>query len=74
MEIKIATEEEKEFKEKIVETIMPIAINMTENQIRTIIQNVEKTNEDLPAGFAAMLFEQIFINKNNSLNKTLSKK
>ena len=38
-------EEEKEFKEKIVETIMPIAINMTENQIRTIIQNVEKTNE-----------------------------
>ena len=67
-------EEEKEFKQKIVETIMPIANNMTENQIRTIIQNVEKTNEDLPAGFAAMLFEQIFINKNNSLNKTLSKK
>ncbi|QKE28748.1 hypothetical protein AACT_1590 [Arcobacter acticola] len=67
-------EEEKEFKQKIVETIMPIAKNMTENQIRTIIQNVEKTNEDLPAGFAVMLFEQIFINKNNSLNKTLSKK
>ncbi|WP_368030063.1 hypothetical protein [Arcobacter sp. s6] len=62
-------EEEKEFRQKIVETIMPVARNMTENQIRTIIQNVEKTNEDLPRGFGAMLFEQIIINKNNSLNK-----
>jgi hypothetical protein len=62
-------EEEKEFKEKIIETIMPIATNMTENQIRTIIQNVEQGNEDLPLGFGAMLFEQIFINKNNSLSK-----
>jgi hypothetical protein len=62
-------EEEKEFKEKIIETIMPIATNMTENQIRTIIQNVEQGNEDLPSGFGAMLFEQIFINKNNSLSK-----
>ena len=62
-------DEEKEFRQKIVETIMPVARNMTENQIRTIIQNVEKTNEDLPRGFGAMLFEQIIINKNNSLNK-----
>ena len=62
-------EEEKEFKEKIVETIMPIAINMTENQIRTIIQNVERDNEDLPRGFGAMLFEQIIVNKNNSFAK-----
>lgn len=62
-------EEEKVFKQKIVETIMPMARNMTENQIRTIIQNVEKTNEDLPKGFGAMLFEQIIIGKYNSLNK-----
>ena len=48
---------------------MPMARNMTENQIRTIIQNVEKTNEDLPRGFGAMLFEQIIVNKNNSLSK-----
>ena len=29
-------EEEKEFKQKIVETIMPIAKNMTENQIKEL--------------------------------------
>ena len=62
-------EEEKEFRQKIVETIMPVARNMTENQIRTIIQNVERDNEDLPRGFGAMLFEQIIVNKNNSLSK-----
>ena len=62
-------EEEKEFRQKVIETIMPMARNMTENQIRTIIQNVEKTNEDLPRGFGAMLFEQIIVNKNNSLSK-----
>jgi hypothetical protein len=62
-------EEEKEFRQKIVETIMPVARNMTENQIRTIIQNVERDNEDLPRGFGAMLFEQIIVNKNNSFAK-----
>jgi hypothetical protein len=62
-------EEEKEFRKKIVETIMPVARNMTENQIRTIIQNVERDNEDLPIGFGAMLFEQIIVNKNNSFAK-----
>ena len=62
-------EEEKEFRQKVIETIMPMARNMTENQIRTIIQNVEKTNEDLPRGFGAMLFEQIIVNKNNSFAK-----
>jgi hypothetical protein len=48
---------------------MPVARNMTENQIRTIIQNVERDNEDLPRGFGAMLFEQIIVNKNNSFAK-----
>lgn len=62
-------EEEKEFRQKIVETIMPVARNMTENQIRTIIQNVERDNEDLPRGFGAMLFEQIIVNRNNSFAK-----
>ena len=62
-------EEEKESRQKIVETIMPVARNMTENQIRTIIQNVERDNEDLPRGFGAMLFEQIIVNKNNSFAK-----
>jgi hypothetical protein len=62
-------EEEKEFRQKVIETIIPVASNMTENQIRNIIQNVEKSNEDLPAGFGAMLFQQIIVYKYNILNK-----
>lgn len=56
-------EEEIEFREKIVQTIMPIAINMTEDQIRNIILTVEKENTDLPDGFGNMLFQQIMVNK-----------
>ena len=62
-------EEEKEFRQKVIETILPVAKNMTEDQIRTIIQTVEKNNEDLPLGFGAMLFQQIIVHKYNSLNK-----
>ena len=50
-------EEEKEFRQKVIQTVLPLAINMTEDQIRSIIQNVEKSNEDLPSGFGAMLFQ-----------------
>ena len=39
-------EEEKEFRQKVIQTVLPLAINMTEDQIRSIIQNVEKSNED----------------------------
>ena len=35
-------EEEQEFRQKVIETILPHAINMTEDQIRNIIQTVEK--------------------------------
>lgn len=62
-------EEEKEFKQKIQETILPFAVNMTEDQIRKIILSVEKSNSNLPKGFAAMLFEQIMVHKYNQLNK-----
>ncbi|CAM3467395.1 MAG: hypothetical protein R2837_05665 [Aliarcobacter sp.] len=58
-------EEEKEFRQKIQDTIVPIAINMTEDQIRSIILSVEKTNPNLPEGFGAMLFEKIMIHKYN---------
>ena len=34
-------EEEKEFRQKIQETIIPLAENMTEDQIKNIIQTVE---------------------------------
>lgn len=58
------TEEEiKEFKQKIVDTIMPYAKNMPLEQIKNVIKNVEKQNLDLPEGFGSMLFEQIVVNK-----------
>lgn len=62
-------EEQEEFKNKIIETIIPHAINMTEDQIKNIIKIVEKENEQIPNGFGAMLFEQIMIEKykNNKL-------
>lgn len=62
-------EEEQEFRNKIKETILPIALNMTEDQIRNIISSVEKSNENLPKGFGAMLFEQIIVHKYNKLQK-----
>ncbi|RXJ84736.1 hypothetical protein [Arcobacter cloacae] len=62
-------EEEKEFRQKIQDTILPIAMNMTEDQIRSIILSVEKNNPNLPEGFGAMLFEKIMIYKYNKLSK-----
>ena len=62
-------EEEKEFRQKVIETIVPLAANMTEEQIRNIIQNVEKSNQDLPSGFGSMLFQQIIVYKYHNLNK-----
>ena len=62
-------EEEKEFRQKIQDTILPIAINMTEDQIRSIILSVEINNPNLPEGFGAMLFEKIMIYKYNKLSK-----
>jgi len=56
-------EEQKEFKDKIIETIVPVAINMTEEQIKNIIKVVELENQEIPRGFGAMLFEQIMIEK-----------
>lgn len=58
-------EEIKEFKETVATTIMPIAINMTEEQIKALIKSVEKDNPELPDGFASMLFEQIMVMKYN---------
>lgn len=55
--------EEEEFKQKIIETILPIARNMTETQIKSIIDMVEKENPQLPDGFGVMLYEQLIINK-----------
>lgn len=64
-------EEEKELRQKITDTILPLAMNMTEEQIRTIILNVEKTNEEIQKGFGAMLFEQIMVQKNNKLKRNI---
>jgi len=56
-------EEIQEFKETIAKNIMPLVQNMTEEQIKNTIVNVEKSNPDLPKGFGSMLFEQIMILK-----------
>ena len=65
-------EEEKELRQKITDIILPIAMNMTEEQIRNIILTVEKENKDIQSGFGAMLFEQIMVQKNNRLRRNIS--
>lgn len=62
-------EEEKELRQKITDIILPLAMNMTEDQIRNIIMSVEKDNENIQKGFGAMLFEQIMVQKNNRIRR-----
>ena len=64
-------EEEKELRQKITDTILPLAANMTEDQIRNIILAVEKDNKEIQEGFGAMLFEQIMVQKYNGLRKNI---
>jgi hypothetical protein len=64
-------EEEKELRQKITDTILPLAANMTEDQIRNIILAVEKDNKEIQEGFGAMLFEQIMVQKYNRLRKSI---
>ncbi len=64
-------EEEKELRQKITDSILPLAMNMTEDQIRNIISTVEKENNDIQPGFGAMLFEQIIVQKYNKLRKNI---
>ncbi len=56
-------EEQEIFINTIKETIMPIASNMTEEQIKNIIVTVQDENPDLPEGFSNMLYEEIIILK-----------
>lgn len=64
-------QEEKELRQKITDTILPLAANMTEDQIRSIIMTVEKNNSEIQEGFGAMLFEQIMVQKYNRLRKSI---
>ncbi|AXX89896.1 hypothetical protein CKA55_07890 [Arcobacter suis] len=64
-------EEEKELRQKIADTILPLAMNMTEDQIRSTIIAVEKDTKDLQEGFGAMLFEQIMVQKSNRLRRNI---
>ena len=64
-------EEEKELRQKITDTILPLAMNMTEEQIKSVIVSVEKGNSEIKKGFGAMLFEQIMVQKNNRLRKNI---
>ena len=61
----MTSEEIQEFKSKIEETIMPVAINMQDEDIKDLIYHIEKENPDLPAGFANMLYEQVLMLKHN---------
>lgn len=61
----MTNEEIQQFKDKIRETIMPMAQNMKEEEIKDLIKHVEKENPDLPEGFSNMLFEQIVMMKQN---------
>ena len=64
-------EEEKELRQKITDTILPLAANMTKYQIKKIILTVEKDNKEIQEGFGAMLFEQIMVQKYNRLRKNI---
>ncbi len=64
-------EEEKELRQKITDTILPLAMNMTEDQIRNIISTVEKENSEILRGFGAMIFEQIMVQKYNKLKRNI---
>jgi hypothetical protein len=46
-------------------------MNMTEEQIKSVIVSVEKGNSEIQKGFGAMLFEQIMVQKNNRLKKNI---
>ena len=52
-------EEIETFKNAVIETILPHAKYMNNEQILQIIEMAQKNNEELPFGFGNMLFEQI---------------
>jgi len=57
----MTTEEIKQFQDTIKETIVPLAINMTTQQIEDIINSVKEIDDK----FKNMLLEQVLIIKNN---------
>lgn len=61
----MTNQEIEEFKNKIMETIIPMAEKMKDDEIKDLINHVEKENPELPTGFGNMLFEQIKILKHN---------
>ena len=62
----MTTEEIEQFKEEIKKSIMPYAANMTEEQIKALLDRVQEENKDsLPEGFSNMLYEQIIMLKYN---------
>ena len=52
-------EEEVQFIQTIRDTIMPHAQNMTESQIKSLIDSVQQQNPNLPFGFGEMLFKEV---------------
>lgn len=57
----MTTEEIRQFQDTIKETIIPLAMNMTTQQIEDIINNVQEVDSK----FKNMLLEQVLMGKNN---------
>ena len=62
-------EEEQQFRDQIAQSILPYAVNMTMDQVKNIIENVEQQNPNLPEGFGNMLLEQILVAKSKLVSQ-----
>lgn len=62
-------EEQQQFRDQIAQTILPLAVNMTMDQVKNIIDNVQSQNPNLPEGFGNMLLEQILVAKSKLVSQ-----
>jgi hypothetical protein len=62
-------EEQQQFRDQIAQTILPLAVNMTMDQVKNIIDNVQVQNPNLPEGFGNMLLEQILVAKSKLVSQ-----
>ena len=62
-------EEQQQFRDQITNTILPLAVNMTMDQVKNIIDNVQAQNPNLPEGFGNMLLEQILVAKSKLVSQ-----
>lgn len=61
----MTNEEIEVFKNTIAETILPHVLNLSDNEIKKIIEEVSKTNNQIPENFGSMLYTQVLLAKKN---------